>query len=176
MPQFTEVIGDSESISFAGILEIIIKFYALSGINIAIKFSEFYEFQKAYALLLGVLHKVGYNSYRSSIALKRAILNWHNLPKLIHIGTVSHLISSYWEQSNKYNDLDQKRDINVNYSNLPYNNQNNQIDNKNKTLKERIIEDLSLPIIDSYDLDQEKCLKYKIKYYKLMTSKQKLNN
>lgn len=105
LPEFTQIMSGGPSISFAGILEKIIKFYALAGVNIAIKFSEFYEFQKAYALLLGVLHKVGYNPYRSGIAIKKAIINWRNLPQLLHIKTVAHVLSIYKSEKEKYNRL-----------------------------------------------------------------------
>ena len=108
LPRFTQIMTRTNSISFAGILEKIIKFYAVSGINIAIKFSEFYEFQKAYALLLGVLHKVGYNPYRSGIAIKKAIINWRNLPQLMHIKTVAHVVSVYKTEKEKYDNLETK--------------------------------------------------------------------
>ena len=117
LPHFTEIIGDSESISFAGVLEKIIKFYALSGVNIAIKFNEFYEFQKAYALLLGVLHQVGYNSYRTGIAINKAIVNWKNLKQLYHIKTVAHLIKTYWHEKKKYDEFKKMNIIN----DLPFN-------------------------------------------------------
>ena len=101
LPSFTQIPRKSESISFTFILEKIIKFYALSGVNIAIKFSEFYEFQKAYVLLLGVLEKVHYNPYRTGIAIGRAIKNIGNVPKLIHIRTTSHVIKTYLQQKKK---------------------------------------------------------------------------
>ena len=102
LPQFTEIFGESESITFSGVLEKIIKFYALSGVNVAIKFSEFYDFQKAYALLLGVLTKVGYSSYRSSMAIREAIVNIKNVPELLHLKTTMHVLEKYWEESGKY--------------------------------------------------------------------------
>ena len=105
LPIFTEVVGNSKNISFAGVLEKIIKYYALSGVNVAIKFNEFYEFQKAYALLLGVLHKVGYSSYRSSMATKKAIVMYQNLDKLTHVGTAVNIISEYQKQKGIYNDI-----------------------------------------------------------------------
>ena len=110
LPPFTTV-TKSRGIGFTSVLEEIIKFYALSGVNIAIKFNEFYEFQKAYALLLGVLHKVGYNSYRTNIAIRKAIINWSNIPELVHVGTVSHLTQSYINQRNKYNDFKQQLNL-----------------------------------------------------------------
>jgi hypothetical protein len=111
LPPFTEILGDSESKTLPQILEIIIKFYALEGVNIAIKFNELYEFQKAYALLLGVLHKTGYNSYRSGIAIKKAIFNWSNIPALIELKTMKHVISSYWSEKNKYNELNKQNGV-----------------------------------------------------------------
>lgn len=97
LPEFTKV-AQSNSIDFSRVLEEIIKYYALSGVNIAIKFNDLYEFQKAYALLLGVLYKTGYNSYRTGIAIKKAILSWNNVTELRHVGTVRHAVNSYMEQ------------------------------------------------------------------------------
>lgn len=88
------------TISLTHILEEIIKYYATNGVNIAIKFNELYEFQKAYALLLGVLHKVHYNSYRSSIMITKAIKNLGNITKLSKISTVTHAISIYNREKN----------------------------------------------------------------------------
>lgn len=105
LPEFTEIQGNSKNISFTEVFTIITKYYALSGINIAIKFNEFYEIQKAYALLLGVLHKVGYNSYRTSIALNKSIVNWNNVSELRHLGTVIHGSKTYLEEKFKYDEL-----------------------------------------------------------------------
>ena len=102
LPEFTERVGDIETPTFAKILEMIIKYYATSGINVAIKFSEFNEFQKAYALLLGVLTKVGYNSHRANWAIRDAIVNWKNIPELLHVGPVSHVLQKYWQESGEY--------------------------------------------------------------------------
>lgn len=103
LPVFTEVLGDTTSMTFTKILEIIIKYYATAGVNIAIKFSDFYEFQKSYALLLGVLAKVDYSSYRANMAIERAIVNWSNLPELRHVGTVGHVFTVYRQENEKYN-------------------------------------------------------------------------
>lgn len=86
---------ESRSVGFNEALEKIIKFYAMSGVNIAIKLNEFYEFQKAYALLLGVLHKVGYNGYRTGIFLKKCIVNPANLKLLFRVKSMAHAISVY---------------------------------------------------------------------------------
>ena len=129
LPVFTEILGDSESITFSGVLEKIIKYYALSGVNIAIKFSEFYEFQKAYALILGVLHKVGYNSYRTGIAIKRAIVNWSNLTEVVHVGAVGHVVKKYWEESGKYDELKKRLDQGSTASDLSIKNRNVVTDN-----------------------------------------------
>ncbi|XWV26905.1 hypothetical protein QJ857_gp0145 [Tupanvirus soda lake] len=101
LPPYTNV-KPGTGVGFVNVLEEIIKFYALSGVNIAIKFNEFYEFQKAYALLLGVLHKVNYNSYRTGIAIGKAIKNWNNIPQLMHIATVSHFVKSYLNEKSKF--------------------------------------------------------------------------
>ncbi len=101
-------IGESSSIGFTQVLEEIIKYYALSGVNIAIKFNEMYEIQKAYALLLGVLHKVGYNSYRTGIAINKAVVSWENITELVHVGTVAHFIKTYRHEKNIYENIEKE--------------------------------------------------------------------
>lgn len=93
------------SIPFSIILEKMIGFYALAGTNVAIKFSEFYELQKAYALLLGVLSKTNYSSYRIAHMTKRAIMDIKNAgPALSHIGTTINLTTIYFREKNIYNE------------------------------------------------------------------------
>jgi len=105
VPVFTETRDDMTQISFAQVLEIIIKFYAKAGINIAIKFSDFYELQKAYVLLLGVLHKVHYNSYRIVVIMRKAIINWKHFPKLFNISTVWHVYNKYIDEYDKFDKI-----------------------------------------------------------------------
>jgi len=105
LPVFTEVIGNSDSISFAGVMQLIIGFYAKSGVNVAIKFAELNELQKAYALLLGVLTKTKYSSYRMGRAIKTGILSWGHLPKIFNIATTYNVIKAYWSESSKYYEL-----------------------------------------------------------------------
>jgi hypothetical protein len=144
LPVMTNI-SESSSISFTDVLEEIIKFYALSGVNIAIKFNELYEFQKAYALLLGVLHKVGYNSYRANIAVHRAIVTWENIPELFHIRTVEHFVNSYRDQRNKYKEFKKKLSAHLKPNTLITQKGGNN------------------------DIYYQKYLKYKTKYMKLMT-------
>lgn len=153
LPEFTEIVGKSENISFAGVLEKMIKFYASSGINIAIKFSEFYEFQKAYALLLGVLHKVNYNSYRSGIAIGKAFKNWKNISALLHVQTTAYVVQQYFKEKAKSKNIGKQ--IESNLSSNP---------NANIT-------DLSSKISSVNDETDEyysnKAIKYRIKYMNL---------
>ena len=108
LPIYNEMLGDSKSVTFAKIMEMIIKFYATSGINVAIKFAELNEIQKAYALLLGVLSKTGYNSYRMSLAIKTGVLTWGHLSKITNVTTAYNLIKYYWNESSRYEELKQK--------------------------------------------------------------------
>jgi hypothetical protein len=101
-------VKQSESVGFNEALEKIIKYYALSGVNIAIKLNEFYEFQKAYALLLGVLHKVGYNGYRTGIFIKKCILTPANLKLLFRVKSVVHVISIYNRENKTFKEFKQK--------------------------------------------------------------------
>lgn len=130
-----KIVEKSNSISFANILQMIIKFYASSGVNIAIKFSEIYELQKAYILLLGVLSKVNYNEYRFNIVLRRAILNWKSTTKLFSSNLVN-IVKIYMVERTKY-----------------------------KKLKEKISQKSTMAIIGGRAKDQRyKYLKYKSKY------------
>lgn len=105
LPQFTEIVGNGESINFAGIMELIIKFYAMNGVNVAIKFSELSSIQKAYALLLGVLSRVYYNSYRLGIVINKAILSWKNIAELRHLESVAHITKVYFREKGIFDKL-----------------------------------------------------------------------
>lgn len=82
LPDFTKIDG-SNMVTFTEILGKITEFYALQKMNIATKFSDYYDLQKAYALLLGVLHKMHYNTYRLGIVMKKAIANYDSALKMI---------------------------------------------------------------------------------------------
>lgn len=112
LPSFTNIDSQNDesfesSVGFALVLEEIIKFYASNGVNVAIKFNEFYEFQKAYALLLGVLYKVHYPGYRSGMAIKKSILNLSNIAELRHLSTISHVTKTYFDQKSIYKNFKQ---------------------------------------------------------------------
>lgn len=115
LPVFTEILGNKETITFPKILEIIFKFYAESGVNISVKFNDLYEFQKAYVLLLGVLFKTHYNSYRTGIALNKAIINWSNIASLINIPRFKFLHGIYKSESDKFKYFKEKEEISTNY-------------------------------------------------------------
>jgi hypothetical protein len=120
LPVFTEVTESTESISFAGIMQLIIKFYATSNVNVAVKFSELNELQKAYALLLGVLAKTSYSSYRMSQAIRSAILTWQHIPKLLNITTTYSLLSYYSSESSRFDEfknllINEKKKYNSSY-------------------------------------------------------------
>ena len=75
--------------------------------NIAIKFTDFYEFQKAYALLLGVLSKTGYNSARIGMAARKAIVQFSNVP-FSKPGKIYDLWTKWDKQSNVYDYLQER--------------------------------------------------------------------
>ena len=105
LPVNTEIVGDSESITFAGVMGKIIQYYAKSGINVAVKFSELNELQKAYALLLGVLVKTGYNSSRMEKAITTGIMRWNLLSKLLNVSTAFNIFSTNREEATKIENL-----------------------------------------------------------------------
>ena len=80
----------------------IIEFYAGIGINVPVKFSEFNDLQKAYKLLLDVLNKTGYNSYRFNLAISKGVLNWSHLSKIFNIGTTFNVITAYNNERTEY--------------------------------------------------------------------------
>ena len=92
----------SADYSFVHILGLIMGFYAQSGINIAIKFGEFYQLQKAYVLLLGVLKQTEYSTHRINIIMHRAIVNWQHLPQLLKVQTTYHVIKTFWAEKKKF--------------------------------------------------------------------------
>jgi len=69
-------IEEGESISFEKIMADIGLFYASNGVNIAVKFAELNEIQKAYGLLLGTLISTGYDLNRFTYAVEKGINNW----------------------------------------------------------------------------------------------------
>lgn len=105
LPKFTEIMGDTTSVTFAKVLELIITFYAKLGINVAVKFSEISQLQKAYIRLLGVLTDVGYNSYRFNIAVSKAIVNMENVPELRHVALVAKVLGWYAREKEQYDKL-----------------------------------------------------------------------
>lgn len=107
LPEFTQIVDEkidkeSKSYSLPDVLVEILKYYSLQGVNVAIKFSEFAEFQKAYALLLGVLHSTGYSGYRVGIAIKKAIVNWKNLKKIYKVKTLYNIVRVYLRERYAY--------------------------------------------------------------------------
>ena len=93
---------ENDLVTFAQVMEIMIKFYAKCGVNIATKFSQFYELQKAYSLLLGVLVNTKYNSVRTGIMIKRAIKTLKHLPKLAEeLPITKNIISTYISERGK---------------------------------------------------------------------------
>lgn len=104
LPQFTKS-KKPVLIGFSKILESIFTYYASNGTNVAIKLSEFYELQKAYALLLGVLSKVNYSPFRSNMIIRKSIMRWELLYKLHHISTVKTVLELYWRENGIYKNV-----------------------------------------------------------------------
>jgi len=98
IPSMTEQIGASKSITFNRVIKEILEFYAINGVNVIVKVAEFSEFQKAYALLLGVLDNLGYNSYRTRMAMNKMIKNIESLKLLKHPITIAKIIKKYYDE------------------------------------------------------------------------------
>lgn len=88
----------------------ITEFYAKSGVNIAIKFAEFYELLKAYILLIGVLSQTDYPEMRTSVIMEKIIYDPGNLKALLHIKAVYNMFTSYQTQKKKLDELKYKID------------------------------------------------------------------
>ena len=127
-----EKIGNGENITFSGVLEKIIQYYAASGVNIPVRFNEFYELQKAYALLMGVLSKVNYSSYRTRIIIDKGILTPKHIPNAItHLSTTFSSTKIYNYQKDKFDKLMEELKngkISDNHCNL----EEKEIDQENK--------------------------------------------
>lgn len=95
----------SKVTSFAQVLGMITEFYATMGINIAIKFSEFYELLKAYVVLIGVLTQTNYPSLRTTIIFERLIYDPGNLKALLHITAIYHMYNAYQDQKVKLDQI-----------------------------------------------------------------------
>jgi predicted unusual protein kinase regulating ubiquinone biosynthesis (AarF/ABC1/UbiB family) len=109
LPKFTNIVENKEFISFENVIENIIRFFALSGVNIAVKFNEFYEIQKAYSLLLGVLYRVHYHPYRIEIIIRKAVLRLSSLLKSItNPSIVWHVLKTYYNEKKKFNEFKNK--------------------------------------------------------------------
>lgn len=80
---FDNVLEKSVMYSLVDILEEIFKFYAMANVNIAIKFGDLYEFQKAYGLILGVAKQIQYSGVRMSYTMNKAILNSSIVTRII---------------------------------------------------------------------------------------------
>lgn len=93
---------DSETKTLNQIIEILFKFYATNGVNVAVKFSDLYEFQKAYTLLLGVLFQTKYNFFRMNYAIKQAIMNCEHLSKIFHVTKVIQISKMYLREKAIY--------------------------------------------------------------------------
>ncbi|AYV83808.1 MAG: hypothetical protein Hyperionvirus12_5 [Hyperionvirus sp.] len=94
--------SENKMVGFGEVLAKITEFYALSGVNIAIKFSEFYELLKAYVLLLGVLNQINYPSNRMGIVMGKMVYDKNNLYKLTNVKAAYYMYNAYKEQAKLY--------------------------------------------------------------------------
>jgi len=102
-------IEDGASISFENIIADIGMYYALNGINIATKFAELNEIQKAYALLVGTLMSTGYSMDRFTFALEKGINNWSTYyTGLLHPKTGINVLIYFWREEQKRKKLQNK--------------------------------------------------------------------
>lgn len=88
--------------SFSAILAMITEYYATAGVNIAIKFSEFYELLKAYVLIIGVLTQINYPSQRMSIIMGKILYDSGNVALLTNITKIYDIYQIYKTQSDLY--------------------------------------------------------------------------
>ncbi len=98
----------SKIIPFGRILGYIIEQYAGSGVNLAIKFAEYYELLKAYVLIMGVLNDLHYSGYRMGIVMGLLLYDTGNLYKLVKVKAVYNIVMSYRTQQNKYDQMKER--------------------------------------------------------------------
>ncbi|AKI80441.1 putative protein kinase-like [Acanthamoeba polyphaga mimivirus] len=100
-----ENMDSNMNVTFTFVLDLIMKFYSEHNINIAVRFIEFYNLQRAYCLLLGVLHKSNYSSYRLYHIISKSIINWSNLQSLFNVKNTYYLLTIYQREKAVYNKL-----------------------------------------------------------------------
>jgi septum formation topological specificity factor MinE len=105
LPSFVNLEHVHDTLSFDKIMEKIVTFFAGRGVNIPVKFSEFNEFQKAYALLMGVVAKTGYNGYRTGKAINAGIVNVSHIVHATKVIAVKNILSLYLTEKSKYDEL-----------------------------------------------------------------------
>jgi hypothetical protein len=99
---------ESKVTTFGTILNMIVTFYSESGVNIAIRFSDFYELLKAYLLLSGSLSQVGYQNERMSFIMSKLLYDTSNLKLITKPRAIFYLFKSYRKQEGKYKKLKEK--------------------------------------------------------------------
>lgn len=104
-----ELDNSFESSSFMEIVILITEFFAKNGINIAIKFSEFYELMKSYVLLMGVLSQTNYDTNRLNPILLSLMKDLKTITSSIKHPTILYdYYKLYKNEESKYNELVEK--------------------------------------------------------------------
>ena len=82
-------------------------FYTTQQINLQSRFPELVTFQKAYALLIGVMTQINYNPFRFKTAVEKASLSWKHLPRLINIDIVVRMAGLFMSEKQRHDKLEE---------------------------------------------------------------------
>ena len=102
----TTAIGEEQT-DLTTVLNRLFEFYSTQQINLQSRFPELVTFQKAYALLTGVMKQINYNPFRFKTAVEKASFNWKHLPRLINIDIVVKLASLFMSEKKRYEKLEE---------------------------------------------------------------------
>jgi hypothetical protein len=101
----------TDSKSSSDILKLILEFYVKLGVNLASKLNELFEFQKAYALLLGLLAQTHYDSSRIATIFeeignhKKSIIYNNFFSALKNSSKLMKIYKEYIKNKNLYNNF-----------------------------------------------------------------------
>lgn len=95
---------EEESMDLSAALNKLFQFYTTQNINLQSRFPELVTFQKAYALLVGVMKQINYNPFRFKTAVEKAALSWQHLPRLINIDVILRMAALFMSEKKLYNE------------------------------------------------------------------------
>ncbi len=121
LPYDLNIDPNNNMVSFSHVMSLIVEFYAIGGVNIAVKFAEFYELLKAYKLFTDLLNQLQYPSQRMTIVMDGLFYDTGNLKLLLQIKAVLNMYLAYSREKDIFNKLK---------ASLPTNDEEQSVKNK----------------------------------------------